>query len=63
MLQRAQQFSATITGADMDMMQQVLEASNAFKEGEEHILRIASPPSNPWEPDEDRQDNGRSVQR
>jgi len=63
MLQRAQQFSATITGEDMDTMQQVLEASNAFKEGDEHILRIASPSRNPWEPDEDRQDNGRSVRR
>lgn len=41
MVQRAQQFSATIIGEDMDVMQQVLEASNAFKEGDEHILRIA----------------------
>src|SRR5690606_8469141 len=31
MLQRAQQFSATIAGADMDTMQRVLEASNVFK--------------------------------
>jgi len=33
MLQRAQQFSATITGEDMDAMQRVLEVSSAFKEG------------------------------
>jgi len=63
MLQRAQQFSATITGEDMDAMQQVLETSNAFKEGDEHILRIASPPRNPWESDEDQLDNGRGFSR
>lgn len=40
MLQRAQHFSATVTGEDMDQMQLVLEKSNAFKEGEEYILQI-----------------------
>src|SRR5690606_37420430 len=40
MLQRAQNFSATLIGEDMDAVQRVLEASNAFKEGDEHILRI-----------------------
>lgn len=40
MLQRAHRFSATITGEDMDGIQRLLEASNAFKEGDEHILRI-----------------------
>ena len=41
MLQRAQLFSATIYGEDMDQMQQVLQASHAFEEGEDHILKIA----------------------
>jgi len=40
MLQRAQLFSATITGDDMDQMQGVLTASNAFREGEDYILQI-----------------------
>lgn len=40
MLQRALRFSATLTGEDMDAIQEVLEASNAFREGDEHILRI-----------------------
>ena len=40
MLNRAQQFSALIKGEDMDAMHRVLEASNAFKEGDEHILRF-----------------------
>ena len=40
MLQRAQQFSATIIGEDMEQMQAILEKSNAFKEGEEHILQF-----------------------
>jgi len=63
MLQRAQQFSTTITGEDMEGMQQVLEASNAFKEGDEHILRIISPLHNPWEPDGDQQDNDWGMRR
>lgn len=61
MLQRAQQFSATITGEDMDAMQQALEGSNAFREGDEHILRIVAPKRNPSESDEDGQDNGRPL--
>lgn len=40
MLQHAQQFSATIIGEDMEQMQAILEKSNAFKEGEEHILQF-----------------------
>lgn len=40
MLQRAQQFSATIIGEDMEQMQAILEKSNAFKEGEERILQF-----------------------
>jgi len=40
MLQRAQQFSATVVGEDMEQMQSILEISNAFKEGEEHILQF-----------------------
>jgi len=40
MLQRAQQFSATIIGEDMEQMQAILEKSNAFKEGEHHILQF-----------------------
>ncbi|MGJ1363237.1 Fic family protein [Sphingobacterium spiritivorum] len=63
MLQRAQRFSATITGEDMDAMQRVLEASNAFKEGDEHILRIQKPQRNPWEPDDDGPNNGRGIRR
>src|SRR5690606_7347325 len=63
MLQRAQQFSTTITGEDMEGMQQVLEASNAFKEGDEHSLRIISPLHNPWEPDGDQQDNDWGMRR
>jgi len=64
MLQRAQRFSATITGEDMDAMQRALEASNAFREGDEHILRIPEAPQrNPWEPDDDGQDNGRGIRR
>lgn len=43
MLQRAQQFSTTVTGEDIGTILQVLEASNAFKEGAEHILRIVAP--------------------
>lgn len=64
MLQRAQKFSATITGQDMDAMQRVLEASNAFREGDEHILRIPeAKPRNPWEPDDDGQENDRGIRR
>lgn len=63
MLQRAQRFSATITGEDMDAMQRVLQAGNAFKEGDGHILRIPDIPRSPWEPDDDRQDNGRGIRR
>lgn len=37
MLQRAQLFSLTINGEDMD---QILRASNAFEEGEDYILKI-----------------------
>lgn len=40
MLQRAQLFSATIHGGDMDHMLDVLKASNAFEEGEDYILKI-----------------------
>lgn len=47
MLQRAQQFSATIAGEDMDAMQRVLEASNAFKESDEYILHITARERNP----------------
>jgi fido (protein-threonine AMPylation protein) len=42
MLQRAQRFSATITGDDMNAMQEKLVRSNAFKEGDEFILKIVS---------------------
>lgn len=42
MLSRAQQFSATITGPDMDTMQHTLEASNAFMEPEQGKLNIIS---------------------
>lgn len=35
-------FSATIKGEDMDTMHRVLEASNAFKEDEEHIFACKS---------------------
>ena len=40
MLQRAQLFSNTIRGDDMDEMQYILDKSNAFKEGEGDILKI-----------------------
>ncbi len=61
MLQRAQRFSAIITGESMDTMQQILEESNAFREGDEHILRIQDIPRNPWQPDDDGKDNGRRL--
>ncbi|MGY4386312.1 Fic family protein [Pedobacter sp. UYP24] len=38
MLQRAQLFSATIHGKDMDQILDLLKASNAFEEGEDSIL-------------------------
>lgn len=42
MMQRAQLFSAAIYGEDIDQMQQVLRASNAFEEGEDYILKIVT---------------------
>lgn len=63
MLQRAQRFSAILTGEDMDAMQRVLEVSNAFKEGDEHILRIGETPHTPWEPDDDAQENNLGIRR
>ena len=39
---RAHEFSFTITGDDMDAMQQQLEASNAFKEHDKARLKIIS---------------------
>src|SRR5690606_7801901 len=53
MLKRAQLFSATITGENMDVMQQVLTESNAFKESEDSILQIIDPERKPWENDDD----------
>jgi len=44
MLSTAQRFSATITGHNMDEMQQRLEASNAFMEPEKGKLNIITPP-------------------
>lgn len=40
MLQRAQLFSATVYGKDMDQMLHILKASDAFEEGEDYILKI-----------------------
>jgi fido (protein-threonine AMPylation protein) len=40
MLQRAQLFSSTIKGDDIEGMQKVIAESNAFKEGEGDILKI-----------------------
>jgi Fic family protein len=40
MLQRAQEFSSTIVGDNMDEMQKHLEASNAFKEHNEAKMKI-----------------------
>ncbi|TRX03729.1 Fic family protein [Flavobacterium gawalongense] len=40
MLQRAQLFSTSLSGQDLNGMKHVLVQSNAFKEGDEHILRI-----------------------
>ncbi|WP_256867442.1 Fic family protein [Winogradskyella forsetii] len=40
MLERAQAFSHTIYGSDMDAMESVLNQSNAFKESNEGVLKI-----------------------
>lgn len=40
MLQRAQLFSASLSGRDLDGMKLILDQSNAFKEGEGYILKI-----------------------
>ncbi|MGZ3757807.1 MAG: Fic family protein [Mucilaginibacter sp.] len=40
MLERARQFSATLKGEDIDVIQQVLTQSNAFAESEGEILKI-----------------------
>jgi len=40
MMQRAQEFSATIYSDDMDEMQQHLKQSNAFVEHTDALLRI-----------------------
>lgn len=53
MLQRAQLFSVTINGEDMDRMQNVLTESNAFKEGEDYILQIVRTQRMPWESDDE----------
>ena len=37
---RAQEFSSTITGDDMDAMEKILEASNAFREHDQAKLKI-----------------------
>jgi hypothetical protein len=63
MLQRAQLFSATITGEYMEIMQQVLTQSNAFKESNEHILQIVAPARKPWERDDDGQEPVRGIGR
>lgn len=63
MLQRAQLFSETIKGEDLSAMHHVLEASNAFKEDDGYILRIATPDRKPWEQDDDGQDRGSSLRR
>lgn len=43
MLQRAQQFSATLHGEDLSAMNEVLLNSNAFKEDDDNILKIIKP--------------------
>jgi len=43
MLQRAQLFSATLIGENVEVMQDVLTKSNAFEEGDDYILRIVAP--------------------
>lgn len=40
MLQRAQRFGATLGGKTPEELRGILEQSNAFKEGSEHILRV-----------------------
>ncbi len=40
MLQRAQVFSDTLVGSDMDAIESILEKSNAFKESNESVLKI-----------------------
>jgi len=42
MLERAQQFSNTISGLNTEEIKVILERSNAFREGDEHILRIVN---------------------
>ncbi len=42
MLQRAQEFSSTLKGDDMDVMEKHLEACNAFKEHDQAKLKIIS---------------------
>ncbi|WP_373516307.1 Fic family protein [Pricia sp.] len=43
MLERAQAFSDTLLGNDMDAMEVILRASNAFKESNEGVLKIVEP--------------------
>lgn len=43
MLSRAQLFSSTLAGEDMEQMNNILNMSNAFKEGNEYILKIVEP--------------------
>jgi len=40
MLQRAQAFSDTLVGSNMDAVESILEKSNAFKESDENVLKI-----------------------
>jgi hypothetical protein len=40
MMERAWEFSATVYGEDMDAMEKHLEASNAFKEHDQAMLKI-----------------------
>lgn len=42
MLQRAQKFSATLVGEDINQIRNVLELSFAFKESDDHILKIVN---------------------
>ena len=42
MMQRAQLFSSMIYGEDIDQMQEVLKASNAFEEGDDYILKVVT---------------------
>lgn len=62
-LQRAQLFSITINGEDMDRMQNVLTESNAFKEGEDYILQIVKSQRMPWESEEEDQTPQRGIGR